>query len=57
VAPRREVKATIELQSLESINEVFGRLKRGRVNSRIVLAIGDEVRRELTATASRDAVL
>ncbi len=34
-----KVEATIEMQPLESINDVFGRLKRGKVNGRIVLDI------------------
>ncbi len=36
-AAEGKVKATIETQPLESINEVFHRLKRGKVNGRIVL--------------------
>lgn len=38
-----KVKATIELQPMESINDVFDRLKRGKVNGRVVLAIGENV--------------
>lgn len=40
-AAEGKVKATIELQTLESINDVFSRLKRGKVNGRIVLEIGE----------------
>lgn len=36
-----KVKATIETQPLESINEVFARLKSGQVNGRVVLQIGE----------------
>lgn len=32
-----KVKATIETQPLEAINDVFGRLKQGKVNGRVVL--------------------
>ena len=39
-AAEGKVKATIETQPLESINDVFKRLKSGKVNGRIVLAIG-----------------
>lgn len=35
------VKATIETQPLESINDVFARLKSGQVNGRVVLQIGE----------------
>lgn len=41
-----KVRATIELQPLEAINDVFGRLKRGKVNGRIVLGIGEEARQQ-----------
>ena len=37
-----KVKATIETQPLEAINDVFARLKRGDVQGRVVLA--DRVR-------------
>ncbi len=40
LAAEGRVKATIERQPLESINDVFSRLKRGKVNGRIVLEIG-----------------
>jgi propanol-preferring alcohol dehydrogenase len=39
-----KVKATIELQPLEAINDVFSRLQLGKVNGRIVLGIGEEAR-------------
>jgi alcohol dehydrogenase, propanol-preferring len=39
-AAEGKVKATIETQPLESINDVFKRLKSGKVNGRIVLGIG-----------------
>jgi alcohol dehydrogenase, propanol-preferring len=46
-AAEGKVKAIIETQPLESINDVFHRLKTGMVNGRVVLAIG--------AQASQDA--
>jgi len=46
-----EVKATIETQPLESINDVFARLKSGRVNGRIVLDIAEEARVKKATTA------
>jgi propanol-preferring alcohol dehydrogenase len=36
-AARGCVKSAIEVQSLESINDIFARLKAGDVNGRIVL--------------------
>jgi len=39
-AAEGKVKATIETQPLEAINDVFHRLKTGRVNGRVVLGIG-----------------
>jgi len=39
-AAEGKVKAIIETQPLESINGVFQRLKTGKVNGRVVLAIG-----------------
>ena len=41
-AAEGKVKATIETQPLASINDVFARLKTGKVNGRIVLGIGKE---------------
>lgn len=38
-----KVKATIETTPLESINEVFERLRHGKVQGRIVLGIGKEI--------------
>jgi len=40
------VKAIIETQPLESINDVFQRLKTGMVNGRVVLAIGAQTSQE-----------
>lgn len=40
-AAEGKVKATIEQLPLESINDVFARLKEGRVNGRVVLDIAD----------------
>lgn len=37
-----KVKATIEPQPLESINDIFSRLRRGKVNGRVVLDIGEQ---------------
>ena len=57
-AAEGKVKATIEKQPLSSINYVFDRLKRGKVNGRIVLDIngGSEEKKlesELALTAGR----
>jgi alcohol dehydrogenase, propanol-preferring len=41
-AAHGKVKATIEILPLESINEVFTRLKKGQVNGRVVLGLKDE---------------
>jgi propanol-preferring alcohol dehydrogenase len=41
-AAEGKVKATIEQQPMASINDVFDRLKKGKVNGRIVLDIGGE---------------
>jgi len=38
-AGQSKVKATIEQLPLESINEVFSRLKEGKVNGRVVLDV------------------
>lgn len=46
-----KVKATIETQPLESINDVFARLKSGQVNGRIVLQIGEQTPIKKTAGA------
>src|SRR6201988_409291 len=39
-----KVKATIETLPLGSINDIFGRLKKGKVNGRVVLDIGGDAR-------------
>jgi alcohol dehydrogenase, propanol-preferring len=41
-AAEGKVKATIEKLSLESINDVFSRLKKGQVNGRVVLSLKEE---------------
>ena len=46
-----KVKATIETQPLESINDVFARLKSGQVNGRIVLDIAQQAPIKKTTTA------
>ena len=45
-AAEDKVKAIIETQPLESINDVFQRLKTGKVNGRVVLTIGEQVSQE-----------
>src|SRR6202521_506105 len=45
-AAEGKVKATIETVPLDSINEVFERLKTGKVNGRVVLGIGNNAGRE-----------
>ena len=42
-AAEGKVKATIETLPLDSINDVFDRLKKGQVNGRVVLSIRQEV--------------
>lgn len=42
-AAEGKVRATIETQPLESINDVFNRLKTGKVNGRIVLGLTEAV--------------
>jgi propanol-preferring alcohol dehydrogenase len=42
-AAEGKVKATIEMQPLSAINDVFDRMKRGKVNGRIVLDIGLDI--------------
>jgi propanol-preferring alcohol dehydrogenase len=39
-AAEGKVKATIEIQPLEAINDVFNRLKHGQVDGRVVLNLG-----------------
>jgi propanol-preferring alcohol dehydrogenase len=41
-AAEGKVKATIETLPLESINDVFSRLKKGQVNGRVVLSLKEE---------------
>jgi alcohol dehydrogenase, propanol-preferring len=41
-AAKGKVKATIEKLPLESINDVFSRLKKGQVNGRVVLGLKEE---------------
>jgi alcohol dehydrogenase, propanol-preferring len=41
-AAEGKVKATIEVLPLDSINDIFGRLKAGKVNGRVVLGIGEQ---------------
>ena len=52
-AAEGKVKATIETQPLESINDVFKRLKSGKVNGRIVLGMREQTseqgKRSMTA--------
>ena len=52
-AAEGKVRATIEEQTLASINDVFDRLKKGKVNGRIVLDIaGKPVAKESTGTTA-----
>jgi alcohol dehydrogenase, propanol-preferring len=51
-AAEGKVKATIETLPLGSINDVFERMKAGKVNGRVVLGIGNQTGHELVATAS-----
>ncbi|HVP54920.1 MAG TPA: alcohol dehydrogenase AdhP [Candidatus Eisenbacteria bacterium] len=41
-AAEGKVKATIEVLPLDSINDIFPRLKAGKVNGRVVLGIGEQ---------------
>jgi len=45
-AAEGKVKATIETLPLESVNDVFNRLRTGKVNGRVVLGIGKQAGRE-----------
>ena len=45
-AAEGKVKATIETLPLDSINDVFDRMKRGKINGRVVLGIGQQARPE-----------
>jgi alcohol dehydrogenase, propanol-preferring len=48
-AAEGKVKATIETLPMDSINDVFKRLKAGKVNGRVVLGIGQAARQKATA--------
>jgi alcohol dehydrogenase, propanol-preferring len=51
-AAEGKVKATIETASLESINDIFARLRDGKVQGRVVLGIGEQtLSKELTSAA------
>jgi propanol-preferring alcohol dehydrogenase len=54
-AAEGKVTATIETQPLSSINDVFARLKTGKVNGRVVLGIGKQVSEEVFRKASTAA--
>jgi propanol-preferring alcohol dehydrogenase len=54
-AAEGKVTATIETQPLSSINDVFARLKTGKVNGRVVLGIGKQVSDEVFRNASTAA--
>jgi propanol-preferring alcohol dehydrogenase len=41
-AAEGKVKATVETLPLESINDVFSRLRKGQVNGRVVLGLKEE---------------
>jgi propanol-preferring alcohol dehydrogenase len=45
-AAEGKVKATIETVPLDSVNDVFERMKRGKINGRVVLGIGQQARPE-----------
>lgn len=51
-AAEGKVKATIETAPLESVNEVFERLKNGKVQGRIVLGIAEKASAARSRTAS-----
>ena len=50
-AAEGKVKATIETQPLEAINDIFARLECGKVNGRVVLGIGEQVRETACSNA------
>ena len=50
-AAEGKVKATIETLPLGAINQVFDRLKNGKVNGRVVLGIGNQGTTTLTTAA------
>jgi propanol-preferring alcohol dehydrogenase len=45
-AAEGKVKATIEMQPLSAINDVFERMKKGKVNGRVVLDLQKDGHRE-----------
>jgi propanol-preferring alcohol dehydrogenase len=49
-AAEGKVYATIETLPLESINDVFNRLKTGKVNGRVVLGIAERAARKVAAS-------
>jgi len=49
-AAEGKVKATIQMESLESINDIFTRLKKGKVNGRIVLDLEKDARSQPSAS-------
>jgi alcohol dehydrogenase, propanol-preferring len=51
-AAEGKVKATIETLPLDSINDVFDRLKNGKVNGRVVLGVGEKAGRESVTPAA-----
>jgi propanol-preferring alcohol dehydrogenase len=53
-AAEGKVKATIELQPLDSINDVFARLKQGKVNGRIVLDIAEASQKKSSKQLAAD---
>jgi alcohol dehydrogenase, propanol-preferring len=53
-AAEGKVKATIEEQPLGSINDIFDRLKKGKVNGRIVLDIAAESRSKETTESKTE---
>jgi propanol-preferring alcohol dehydrogenase len=55
-AAEGKVRATIEIQPLSSINEVFDRMKKGKVNGRVVLDMASERRSSLSTTPQTEAV-
>ena len=54
-AAEGKVKATIETRPLDSINDIFSRLKAGKVNGRVVLEIGEQAARNETGTFATTA--
>ena len=54
-AAEGKVKAIIETQPLESINDVFQRLKTGTINGRVVLGIGAETSQDAFKKSAKTA--